>query len=153
MSKKILIVDDNVELLELLCLNFKGAGFAIATATNGVDALMKARSLSPDLILLDLILPELDGFAVCEILRNDPATASIPVIMLTGLTSQFSRIAGLEAGANECLTKPISPKYLISKVKDLVRQRKQPVNSETESRCNGVTEKGEKAAPAALPRH
>jgi DNA-binding response OmpR family regulator len=122
MSRKILAVDDNVELLELLRLNFKRAGFAILTATNGVDALKKARSLSPDLILLDLLLPELDGFTVCEVLRHDPATASIPIIVLTGLTSQLSRIASLESGANEYVTKPTSVTQLIAKMKALLHR-------------------------------
>jgi len=139
MPNKILVVDDNTELLELLRLNFKGAGFAIATATNGIDALKKARALLPDLILLDLVLPELDGFAVCESLRQDPATASIPIIMLTGLSSQFSRIAGLESGANEYVTKPASPSRLISAVKALLRQPR--------GRSQAAEEHGERSHP------
>lgn len=117
MRKKILIVEDNSELLELLRLNLKHAGFAVATATNGIDALKKARSVSPDLVLLDLVLPELDGFAVCETLRKDPATAQVPILVLTGLTSEFARYAGMESGANDCVTKPISPTVLVSKIK------------------------------------
>jgi two-component system, OmpR family, alkaline phosphatase synthesis response regulator PhoP len=124
MAKKILVVDDNTELLELLRLNFKGAGFAIATAANGVDAIKKARSLSPDLILLDLLLPELDGFAVCEILRNDAATASIPIVILSGVFSQFSRMAAIESGATDFLAKPVSPRHVISRVKELLQQCK-----------------------------
>src|SRR5262249_34283647 len=81
MRKKILLVEDNTELLELLCMNCEDAGLSTATATNGVEALEKARSISPDLIILDLVLPELDGFAVCETLRKDPATATVPIIM------------------------------------------------------------------------
>src|ERR1041385_4639111 len=90
-KKKILVVDDQPDLLEVLREQFKDEGFAIATATNGVDAIRKARSLVPDLILLDVVLPELDGFAVCEIIRNDPATKEIPVIMFTGLPGQVDR--------------------------------------------------------------
>ena len=121
MRKKILIVEDNAELLRLLRLNFKAAGFAIATATNGIDALKKARSVSPDCILLDLVLPELDGFAVCEILRQDTETASIPILMFTGLGGQFTRLAGLDAGANDYITKPLSPKDLVSRIKELLQ--------------------------------
>jgi DNA-binding response OmpR family regulator len=127
MPRNILIVDDNAELRELLRLNFKAAGFSITTAASGNAALRKARALVPDLILLDLELPEVNGFAVCEILRRDPATASIPIIMLTGLTSQFSRIVGLEVGADDYVTKPASPQHLLSRVKALLRRT--PVRS------------------------
>ena len=121
MRKKILIVEDNAELLRLLLLNFKAAGFAIATATDGIDALKKARSVSPDCILLDLVLPELDGIAVCEILRQDTETASVPILMFTGLGGEFTRLAGLDAGANDYITKPLSPKDLVSRIKELLR--------------------------------
>ena len=100
--------------------NCEDAGFSTATATNGVEALEKARSLSPDLIVLDLVLPELDGFAVCETLRKDPATAAVPIIMLTGLSSQFSRYAGLESGGTDFFTKPASPNALVSRIKHLL---------------------------------
>ena len=126
MRKKLLVVEDNAELLGLLRLNLKAAGFAIATAANGVEALKKARSLSPDLILLDLVLPELDGFAVCEILRNDPETACIPIIMFTGVGGEFTRLAGMDSGASECLTKPLSPKDLVARVKHHLRPSAEP---------------------------
>ena len=116
MRKKLLIVEDNTELLELLRLGLKQAGFSISTATNGLEALKKARSLMPDLILLDLVLPELDGFAVCERLRREEATATIPIIMLTGLNSEFTRFAGLESGADEYVTKPASADQLLPKI-------------------------------------
>ncbi len=121
--RKILVVEDEADFLDLLRLYFKQEGFAIATATNGLDAVKKARSLMPDLILLDVMLPELDGFAVCEILRNDSATASIPVVMLTGLCGQMSRCAGIESGATEFVTKPASPEDIVSKVKTMLQQR------------------------------
>jgi two-component system, OmpR family, alkaline phosphatase synthesis response regulator PhoP len=116
MRKKILIVEDDTDLLEILRLSFKGAGYSIATATNGIEALKKARSLRPDLVVLDLVLPELDGFAVCEILRKDRATATLPIIMLTGLSSEFTRFAGLESGATDYVTKPVTPSELVSKI-------------------------------------
>jgi len=121
MRKKLLIVEDNTELLELLRLGFKQAGLSVSTAVNGLDALKKARSLSPDVILLDLILPELDGFAVCEVLRRGEETSSIPIIMLTGLTSEFTRYAGLESGADEYVTKPVSPDQLLPRIKHWLR--------------------------------
>jgi DNA-binding response OmpR family regulator len=143
MRKKILVVEDNTELLELLRLNLKAAGFAIATATNGVEALKKARSLSPDLVLLDLVLPELDGFAVCETLRRAPATASIPVVILTGLTSYFARCAGLEAGTCEFMTKPASPKHLVARIKELLREPRGSSSAQTreKSRLPGTPPK------------
>jgi DNA-binding response OmpR family regulator len=122
MRKKLLVVEDNTELLELLRLGFKQAGFAVITAATGLEALKKARSHSPDLIILDLVLPELDGFAVCEALRRDNETSTVPIIMLTGLTSEFTRYAGMESGADEYVTKPASPGQLIPKIKHWLRQ-------------------------------
>jgi two-component system, OmpR family, alkaline phosphatase synthesis response regulator PhoP len=117
MRTKLLVVEDNTELLELIRLGLKQAGFTIYTATNGVDGLKKARTLQPDLIILDLILPELDGFAVCEALKRGADTATIPVIIMTGLTSEFTRYAGMESGADEYITKPISPEQLVPRIK------------------------------------
>ena len=122
-KKKILVVDDQPDLLEVLREQFKDEGFAIATATNGVDAIRKARSLVPDLILLDVVLPELDGFAVCEIIRNDPATKEIPVIMFTGLPGQLTRCAGVESGATDFVSTPINPADVVSKIKAFFLQR------------------------------
>jgi DNA-binding response OmpR family regulator len=121
MRKKILVVDDDADWVELISFNLKKAGFLIGTAANGIEALKKAQSLAPDLILLDLKLPELDGFAVCETLRRSSATASIPIIMFTALSGEIARITGLECGANEYLTKPYSPKRLVARVEDLLR--------------------------------
>ena len=114
------MVEDDPDLVELLSFNLRGCGFAVSTAGDGLDALKKARSIVPDLILLDLMLPELDGFGVCEILRREPETARIPIIMVTAISSQFARMAGLEAGANDYITKPFSPKQLISRVQELL---------------------------------
>jgi two-component system alkaline phosphatase synthesis response regulator PhoP len=122
MRKKILIVDDDPELVELLSFNFRKAGFAIGTATNGVEALKKACSIAPNLILLDLMLPELDGFAVCETLRRDAATASIPVVILTALNSELGRLTGLSCGADDYVTKPFSPRQLVSRALQLLKR-------------------------------
>jgi len=123
MRRKILIVDDDAEIVELLSFNFKQAGFAIATAANGIDALKKVRSIAPDLILLDLMLPEMDGFAVCETLRRNRGSATIPIIMLTALSGELGRLTGLECGANDYLTKPFSLKLLVSKVDALLKKQ------------------------------
>jgi DNA-binding response OmpR family regulator len=129
MRKKLLIVEDNTELLELMRLGLKQAGFSISTATNGLDALKKARSLTPDLIVLDLILPELDGFAVCEALKRSPDTSAIPIILLTGLSSEFTRYAGIESGADEYVTKPISPEQLVPKIKLMLQAARTKENT------------------------
>jgi two-component system, OmpR family, response regulator len=121
MRRKILVVDDDPDQLEVARWSLKKAGFAIGTADNGVDALVKTRSVLPDLIVLDLMLPELNGFDICRTLRKDPATASIPIIMLTGMRSEFSRLAGLESGVNLFLTKPYNPDELVSKVEEMLK--------------------------------
>jgi DNA-binding response OmpR family regulator len=128
MRTKLLIVEDNTELLELMRLGLKQAGFSISTATNGLDALKKARSIMPDLIVLDLILPELDGFAVCEALKRSPDTSAIPIILLTGLSGEFTRYAGIESGADEYVSKPISPEQLVPKIKSTLRAARTKAN-------------------------
>lgn len=126
MRKKILVVDDDAELVELVSFNLKQAGYAVSTAANGVEALKKARSLAPDLIVLDVMMPELDGFAVCEILRRDSATASIPIVMLTALSSELGRMAGLGSGATDFLSKPFSPRLLVARIEDLLKKAANP---------------------------
>ena len=116
MRKKILVVEDDLDLVELLRFNLANAGFSVVVAVDGAEALKKARSILPDLILLDLMLPELDGFAVCEILRRDSATTGIPIIILTAMSSQLARVAGIAAGANDYMTKPFSPKHLLGRI-------------------------------------
>ena len=120
MRRRILVVEDDPDQLELIRLSLKTAGFAIGTAANGIDALLKTRSVTPDLIVLDLMLPGLNGFDICESIRQDPATATVPIIMLTGMHGQFGRFAGLEAGASEFLFKPFNPQELIAKVQQLL---------------------------------
>jgi len=120
MRKKILVVDDNKHLLGLLRLNLKGQGFSITTAANGIDAVQKALTLAPDLVLLDLMLPGLDGFAVCETLRKHPLTASTPIIIMTGMAGEFTRFAGFESGGSDFITKPVTTKALLGKIKELL---------------------------------
>lgn len=126
MRKRILVVEDDADLVELLCFNLKAAGFLVGTATDGVEGLKKARSLAPDLILLDLMLPELDGFAVCDILKHDKATAGIPIIVVTAMTSQLSRFVGLDAGADAYVTKPFSIKFLLGRVTEALNKAPLP---------------------------
>lgn len=134
MRRKILVVEDDPEQLEVIRLSLKAAGFAIGTAANGTDALVKTRTISPDLIILDLMLPGLNGFDVCESLRRDTTTASVPIIMLTGMRSQFGRFAGLESGANDFLLKPFDPEQLVAKVEKLLSQFYASSNTPTKSK-------------------
>lgn len=126
MPKKVLVVDDDAELVELVSFNLKQAGYSVGTAADGVEALKKVRSLMPDLIILDVMMPELDGFAVCEILRRDSATATIPILMLTALSSELGRMAGLGSGATDFLSKPFSPRLLLERIENIL---KKPENS------------------------
>ncbi len=125
MKPKILVVDDEPEAVELLEFNLKQAGYAVSTAGDGAAALKKARSQVPDLIVLDVMLPEMDGFEICKALRLDPATAKVPVIMLTAKAAEIDRVLGLELGADDYLTKPFSPRELLLRIKKILA-RSQP---------------------------
>jgi two-component system phosphate regulon response regulator PhoB len=120
---KILVVDDEPDALELVSFNLKSAGYEVVTADNGSEALKKARQHVPDLILLDVMLPEVDGLEVCKLLRRDPATAPIPIIMLTAKAGEIDRVLGLELGAEDYVTKPFSPRELVLRVKNLLKRR------------------------------
>src|SRR5258705_7974865 len=121
---KILVVDDEPEAVELVEFNLKQAGFDVAVAADGAEALKKARTLLPSLIVLDLMLPEVDGLEVCKMLRRDPATAAIPIIMLTAKAAEIDRVLGLELGADDYLTKPFSPRELVLRVKNILLRGK-----------------------------
>ena len=120
MKPKILVVDDEPEAVELLEFNLKQAGYAVSTAGDGAEALKKARTQSPDLIVLDVMLPEMDGFEICKALRVDATTAKIPVIMLTAKAAEIDRVLGLELGADDYLTKPFSPRELLLRIKKIL---------------------------------
>src|SRR5216683_2437896 len=119
---KILIVDDEPEAVELVEFNLKTSGFDVLTASDGAEALKKAHSALPSLIVLDLMLPEVDGLEVCKMLRRDPATASIPIIMVTAKAAEIDRILGLELGADDYVTKPFSPRELVLRVKKILER-------------------------------
>jgi len=121
--KRILLVDDEADILELYRYNFEAAGFLVHTAACGMEALHEARDVLPDIIILDLLLPDLDGITICEILRKQPSTATIPVVILTAVSGQMCRLAGLEAGADIHLTKPIGPRDLIRRVHELLLRK------------------------------
>ncbi len=119
--QSILIVDDEPDIVELIAYNLKAEGYDILVAANGADALDLARSAQPSLILLDMMLPEVDGMTVCEVLHRNPKTADIPVIIVTAWKSEMSRIASLAAGACGYITKPFSPRDLVGRVKNTLQ--------------------------------
>jgi DNA-binding response OmpR family regulator len=128
---KILVVDDEPEAVELLEFNLRKAGFEVITAMDGARAIRQARSGFPNLIVLDLMLPEIDGLEVCKMLRRDPATARIPIIMLTAKAAEVDRIVGLELGADDYVTKPFSPRELVLRVnKVLQRGQHEPAQAD-----------------------
>jgi phosphate regulon transcriptional regulator PhoB len=122
MKPRILVVEDEPDVVELLQFNLRGAGFEVVTAEDGAAGLRKAREQTPALIILDLMLPEVDGLEVCKLLRRHPATSAIPIIMLTAKASEIDRVLGLELGADDYVTKPFSPRELVLRVKALLRR-------------------------------
>ncbi len=118
----ILIVDDEADLIELVSYNLRKEGFVADSASDGEAALAKIRKDTYDLVVLDLMLPGIQGVELCRILRNDPKTANIPVIMLTAKGEEIDKIVGLEIGADDYITKPFSPRELVARVKAVLRR-------------------------------
>lgn len=121
-KEKILIVDDEKDIVKLLEYNLKKEGFRTVTAYDGNEALEKAGREHPDLILLDVMLPEVDGLEVCKQIKKDPATRSVPVIMLTARSQETDKVIGLELGADDYVTKPFGVRELLARVKALLRR-------------------------------
>ena len=124
MKPKILVVDDEPDALEVLGFKLKEAGYVPIFAKDGSRAIAAARDERPALIVLDLMLPEVDGLEVCKILRRDPGTAMIPILMLTAKASEMDRVLGLELGADDYVTKPFSPRELVLRIKKLLARVK-----------------------------
>ncbi len=127
----LLLVDDEIDVLEFLSYNLKKEGFKVATATNGREAINKAMAEVPHLIILDVMMPEMDGIATCEEIKQIPALKNSLVIFLTARGEDYSQIAGFDAGADDYVTKPIKPKLLISRVKALLRRYQDDQNKAT----------------------
>jgi DNA-binding response OmpR family regulator len=123
-KSKVLVVDDEPEAVELVEFNLKGAGYDVTTASDGAEALNKARRIQPNLVILDVMMPEIDGMEVCKLMRRDPATSGIPIIMLTAKASEVDRVLGLELGADDYVVKPFSPRELVLRVKKLLERGK-----------------------------
>jgi DNA-binding response OmpR family regulator len=124
MKPKILVVDDELDALEVLGFKLREAGFTPIFATDGLKALAAVRAERPDLVVLDLMLPELDGLEVCKLMRRDQATAAIPVLMLTAKAAEMDRVVGLELGADDYVTKPYSPRELVLRIRKLLKRTK-----------------------------
>ncbi len=119
---KILLVDDEPDILEIISYSLKNAGYNIYTATNGVEAVEQASKIEPHLIILDVMMPEMDGIEACEVIRKTEKIKNTLITFLSARGEDYSQIAGFNAGADDYLTKPIKPKILLSKVKSLLRR-------------------------------
>ena len=126
---KILLVDDEPDILEIVGYNLRNEGYQVFTASNGIEAVKSAKKNIPQLILLDIMMPEMDGIEACEKIRKIKSLDNVIISFLTARGEDYSQVAGYEAGADDYITKPIKPKVLVSKVKSLLRRLK----SETET--------------------
>lgn len=122
---KILLVDDEQDILEIVGYNLAQEGYQIVTATNGKEAVLKAKKELPHLIIMDVMMPEMDGMEACEQIRKIPELSNVIVTFLTARSEDYSQVAGFEAGADDYIAKPIKPKVLVSKVKALLRRLKE----------------------------
>ncbi len=138
-KEKILIVDDEEDILELLRYNLAREGYQIEAAESGEKTLKKVRTDPPELIVLDLMLPGIDGLEVARTLKNDPKTQDIPIIMLTAKGEEADVVAGLELGADDYITKPFSPRVLLARVRAVLRRKSQePVADMNELNIHGI---------------
>ena len=127
-NSKILLVDDEEDILEFLSYNLKKEGFRIDTANNGISALKKLEKSKPDLIILDVMMPEMDGIEVCEKIREQDNFDDILILFLTARSEEYSELAGFSAGADDYITKPIKPKLLVSRVNAILKRKRKKKN-------------------------
>jgi len=137
MQHKIMIVDDEADVIDMLVINLRAAGFQVIAVEDGATALAKARSEAPSLIVLDLMLPRMPGLEICKVLKSDPATRHIPIIMLTAKAEEVDKIVGLELGADDYVTKPFSPRELILRINRSLRRGKDKVAASVEKLAIG----------------
>ena len=124
MSSKILIIDDEPDIRLLIEYTLKKEGFIVKTANDGISGIETAKQFLPDLIILDVMMPEMDGMETCEILRENPTFDNTLICFLTARTEDYSQIAGFESGADDYISKPVKPKVLVSRIKGLLRRKK-----------------------------
>lgn len=127
---RILLVDDEPDVLDFLSFNLQKEGYEVFTASNGREAVQMAKKVSPNLILLDVMMPDIDGIEACKEIRTLPEGKNTLIVFLTARTEDYSQIAGLDAGADDYVSKPIKPRVLVSRIKALLRRRFQ---SETDT--------------------
>jgi len=120
MQKKILLVDDEQDLVKTLKKRLESNGYEVFISNDGIDALAKAKKENPDLIILDLMLPKMDGYKVCGLLKSDAWYKNIPIILFTARAQESDKELGKEVGANAYITKPFEPEVLLSKIKELI---------------------------------
>ena len=132
LEPKVLIVDDDVDILEFVTLNLSNEGFKVYTASNGLEAIQRATDIAPDLIILDVMMPEMDGVEACIRLRKIPNLDDTVIVFLSARHEDYSQIAGLNAGADDYITKPIRPKLLVAKLKTILRRRFRALEESTE---------------------
>jgi DNA-binding response OmpR family regulator len=123
-TEKIVVIEDEADILEVIEYNLKREGYDVVSSQSGEDGLLKIEKAAPDLVLLDLMLPEIDGVELCRKLKSDPLTAAIPVIMVTAKGEESDIVLGLGVGADDYVTKPFSPKELVARVKAVLRRGK-----------------------------
>ncbi len=123
---RVLVVEDDRDIADLIALYLRKAGHSVDVIASGADALTNVRATPPDLLVLDVMLPGLDGMTVCQALRHDPSTSAVPIIIVTAKTEEAHRIAGLEYGADDYVTKPFSPRELTARVAALLRRTSRP---------------------------
>ena len=136
---KILLVDDEPDILEIVGYNLKNEGYQVYTANNGIEALKSAKKITPNLILLDIMMPEMDGIETCEKIRAIKSLENTLIAFLTARNEDYSQVAGFDAGADDYITKPIKPKVLISKVKSLLRRLKAESQEDSSVKVGDIT--------------
>ena len=129
MASRVLVVEDEPDIRDLLAFHLEREGYQVTRATTGPEALRQLRVAPPDLVILDLMLPEMDGLEVCRRLRAEPVTAALPVIMLTAKGDEVDRVVGLEIGADDYVVKPFSPKEMLARVRAVLRRAHAPVSA------------------------
>ena len=135
---KILLVDDEPDILEIVGYNLRSEGYQVFTATNGAEGVKIARKITPHLILLDIMMPEMDGIEACEKIRNIKPLENVIISFLTARGEDYSQVAGFDAGADDYITKPIKPKVLVSKIKSLLRRLKTDTVSEVTTKIGDI---------------
>lgn len=136
---RILLVDDEPDILEIIGYNLSSVGYQVYTAENGVEAISQAKKHKPHLIVLDVMMPEMDGIEACEKIRMIPELEETVITFLTARSEDYSQVAGFEAGADDYITKPVKPKLLLSKVKSLLRRFKDRSEDEAVVKIGNLT--------------